>query len=278
VNIRIGTRGSKLALWQSNTVKNLIEQAFPECSVSLEIIQTQGDKILDVALSKIGDKNLFTKEIEQAMLQNKVDIAVHSKLGVKLNELTPHHIIGTSSLRRKAQLLALNPQLQIHDIRGNVDTRLKKMEMGHYDALIMAAAGLQRLGYNEHITELITPTVMLPAVSQGIIGIECRNNDTQILEIIKALHDSTTWNMAIAERTFLNQMNGGCQLPLGCFTTLSNSNIEITATILSIDGKQKLTFSHTGNIEHAETVAKELAQMFYKAGAQEILNSIRHES
>lgn len=303
-HITIGTRGSKLALWQSHTVKQAIEQKFPAISVQLEIIQTTGDKILDVALSKIGDKNLFTKEIEQAMLEHKVDIAVHSlkdlptalpdglciaavlpraecrdalisRDGKQLHELTSNDIIGTSSLRRKAQLLAYNPHLQIHDIRGNVDTRLQKLQSGHYDALVMAAAGLQRLGYQEYITEIIDPEIMLPAVSQGIIGIECRTSDTATQEILHAIHDEYTWTMARAERTFLQEMNGGCQLPLGCHTHIQNNIMEIRATILSVDGTKKLLFSESGTVEQSEDIARRLAQTFYKAGAQDILNDIR---
>ncbi len=306
MKITIGTRGSKLALWQSNLVKQLLEQAFPHITIQLQIIQTTGDKILDVALSKIGDKNLFTKEIETAMLRHEVDIAVHSlkdlptqlpeglcvaavlpraecrdallsKTGKTIHELTPHDIIGTSSLRRKAQLLAFNPQLTIHDIRGNVDTRIHKMQSGQYDALIMAAAGLQRLHYSHAITHIIEPTIMLPAVSQGIIGIECRSNDTHIREILQTIHDSKTWYMAAAERTFLEQMNGGCQLPLGCYTSISQNTITLQAAILSVDGTKKLTFSHSGDLQQAQTVAKQLAQTFYNAGAHEILNNIQHD-
>ncbi len=303
-SILIGTRGSKLALWQSNIVKQAIEEKFPNISVRLEIIQTTGDKILDVALSKIGDKNLFTKEIEQAMLENRVDIAVHSlkdlptelpqglcigavlpraecrdalvsNNGIQLHELNSNHIIGTSSLRRKAQLLAYNPHLHIEDVRGNIDTRLQKLASGQYDALIMAAAGLQRLGYEDYITEIIDPIVMLPAASQGIIGVECREADVEVCEVLQAIHDDYTWNMALAERTFLKQMNGGCQLPLGCFTQVNNSTIEINATILSVDGTKKLQFSQSGHITKAETLAMQLAQTFYDAGAQDILNEIR---
>lgn len=302
--IIIGTRGSKLALWQSNIVKQAIEEKFPNISVRLEIIQTTGDKILDVALSKIGDKNLFTKEIEHAMLENKVDIAVHSLKDLptalpdglciaavlpraecrdalisrdrkQLHELTPKDIIGTSSLRRKAQLLSYNPSLKIIDIRGNVDTRLQKLQSGQYDALIMAAAGLQRLGYQEYITEIIAPEIMLPAVSQGIIGIECRTSDTAIQKILLAIHDEYTWTMARAERAFLQEMNGGCQLPLGCYTHIQKNNIEMRAIILSVDGTKKLVFSDSGTIEQAEEVALRLAHTFYKAGAQDILNEIR---
>lgn len=306
MEIRIGTRGSRLALWQSNLVKGLIEAKFADTQVTLQIIQTKGDKILDVALSKIGDKNLFTKEIEHAILNDSVDIAVHSlkdlptelpaglcvgavltraehrdallsKTGKKLHELTEKDVIATSSLRRKAQLLAYNPNFTVIDIRGNVDTRIQKMQSGYCDAMIMAAAGLQRLGYTDFITEIIDTSIMLPAVSQGIIGIECRNNDLKILEILSQITDSNTWYTAIAERAFLNAMQGGCQLPLGCNSTIIGGKLHIDAFISKVNGSDMLTFSAEGKITEGEKIADELSQKFYSAGAQQILDAIRNE-
>jgi hydroxymethylbilane synthase len=306
MNLTIGTRGSKLALWQSNTVKNLIEKSFPQITVSLNIIQTKGDKILDVALSKIGDKNLFTKEIENAILEKTADIAVHSlkdlptelpnglklgavleraeyrdalisKSGKKLHELTSQDIIATSSLRRKAALLAYNPKFQIIDIRGNVDTRLKKMQDGYCDAMIMAAAGLQRLGFDEHITQIIEPNIMIPATSQGIIGIECRENDTEILEILSFLNHQATWQQAQAERSFLHAMQGGCQLPLGCISSIENETLTLKGFISSLQGTDILQFETQGSIENPAEIGAKLSQLFYNAGAERILKEIRNE-
>lgn len=306
MKLTIGTRGSKLALWQSNTVKDLIEKTFPEISVTLSIIQTQGDKILDVALSKIGDKNLFTKEIENAILDGSADIAVHSlkdlptelpagltlgavlpraefrdallsKSGKKLHELTTKDIIATSSLRRKAALLTYNPNLTIIDIRGNVDTRLKKMDDGYCDAMIMAAAGLQRLGYDNYITQIIEPEIMLPATSQGIIGIECREQDSEILQLLSKINHKPTWQQAEAERAFLNAMQGGCQLPLGCISSIKNGQLYLKAFISSLEGTDILRFETRGSIDNPAEVGKQLSQLFYDAGAERILKTIRND-
>ena len=303
--ITIGTRGSKLALWQSNHVKDLIEKAFPEITVELKIIQTKGDKILDVSLSKIGDKSLFTKEIELALLNNSADIAVHSlkdlptvlpeglqigavleraeirdvlisKNGLKLSELTKKHTIGTSSLRRQACLWNYNPELNIIDIRGNVDTRIQKMHDGHCDAIIMAAAGIMRLGLENHITEIIPTDIIKPATSQGIIAVECRENDSEIEGILQKINHQQTWISAQAERTFLNQMNGGCQLPLGCVSTIKNNILQLDGLISSVDGKDVMEFSANGSTENPSEIGKNLAAKFIEAGAERILKNIEH--
>ncbi len=303
--ITIGTRGSKLALWQSNHVKDLIKKAFPEITVELKIIQTKGDKILDVSLSKIGDKNLFTKEIELALLNNSADIAVHSlkdlptilpeglqigavleraeirdvlisKNGLKLSELTKNHTIGTSSLRRQACLWNYNPKLNIIDIRGNVDTRIQKMHNGHCDAIIMAAAGIIRLGLKNHITEIIPTDIIKPATSQGIIAVECRENDPEIEEILQKINHQQTWILAQAERSFLNQMNGGCQLPLGCVSTIKNNILQLDGLISSVDGKDVMEFSATGYTENPSEIGKILAAKFIEAGAERILKNIKN--
>ncbi len=306
MNIRIGTRGSKLALWQSQTVKELIERLIPESSVSLSVIQTKGDKILDVSLSKIGDKSLFTKEIEIEMLEGRVDVAVHSLkdlptqlpeglmigavlpraefrdalvscTGKKLSELSPDDVIATSSLRRKAALLAYNPRFSIVDIRGNVDTRIAKMCNGYCDAMIMAAAGLQRLGLDSYISEILDEQIIMPAVSQGVIAIECRENDEETVAMLQKINHTPTWIAALAERSFLYEMQGGCQLPLGCMSSISNENIELSAFVSTIDGKDVLRFSTIGSIHTPEHVGKMLATLFYEAGAERILKTIKHD-
>lgn len=306
MNIIIGTRGSKLALWQSNKVKELLEQSIPGVCVSLSVIQTKGDKILDVSLSKIGDKNLFTKEIETEMLEHTIDIAVHSLKdlptelpegltlgavlpraefrdalvsvdGKKLSELSSHTVIATSSLRRKAALLAYNPHFTIIDIRGNVDTRLAKMRDGYCDAMIMAAAGLQRLGYDEYISEILDEHTCMPAVSQGIIAIECRQDDSVIRSLLQQINHIPTWQAALAERSFLHAMHGGCQLPLGCVSKISMQSIQLAGFIATIDGTDVLRFETSGSIHTPEIVGKALAQQFYEAGAERILKTIRND-
>jgi len=304
--ITIGTRGSKLALWQSNHVKELIEKAFPEITVNLNIIKTKGDIVLDVALSKIGDKNVFTKEIELALIDNTADIAVHSlkdlptilpeglhigavleraefrdvlisKDGKTLDKLTKEHVIGTSSLRRQACLWNYNPEFKIIDIRGNVETRIQKMHDGHCDAIILAAAGVMRLGLDHHITQIIPTDIMKPATSQGIIAIESRSNDPHIQEILNIINHDQTWIAAQTERSFLHHMHGGCQLPLGCVSTITDNKINLVGFISSTNGKETIQLDYTGNISTPAKVGEELAKMFMQAGAEKILKDIPHE-
>lgn len=305
--IRIGTRGSQLALYQAERTKKELADKFPGLTIEIEIIKTKGDKILDVALSKIGDKGLFTKEIENALLDGTVDIAVHSlkdlptvlpeglKLGAvlergeyrdalvskdgrKLRELTPDDTIATSSLRRKAGLLKINKDFRIVDIRGNVNTRLRKMEEGHCDAMIMAAAGLQRLELDHYITEILEPNVLIPATSQGVIAIESRENDSRIDEILKEINHTKTWNAIEAERAFLHTIEGGCQVPVGCFTRFENDTFTITGFVASVDGTQFLIDKETGIVETAHETGKKLAEKLRQKGAAEILANIRKDS
>ena len=302
--ITIGTRGSKLALWQAETVKSELEKAHPHLKVQLKIIKTKGDKILDVALSKIGDKGLFTKEIEQALYDNEIDIAVHSlkdlptelpedlivggmlkraevrdvfisKDGRKLAEFTAQDKIATSSLRRKSQLLHFNPELNIVDIRGNVETRIKKMNDGHCDALLMAGAGILRLGYEEVITEFLEPDIMIPAVSQGAIAIEIREEDERIQWLIDTITDETTRMTTLAERSLLRELEGGCQVPVGCYSEVNGEQIKLTGMVASIDGKIRICKSVETSMEEASEKAIELAQAILEAGGKEILDSIR---
>ncbi|NJO87687.1 MAG: hydroxymethylbilane synthase [Chloroflexia bacterium] len=302
--IRIGTRGSQLALYQANKVKSELEGKFPDKKIEIEIIKTKGDKILDVALSKIGDKGLFTKEIENALIDGTVDLAVHSlkdlptvlpeglklggvlkraefrdalvsSTGKKIAELDENDIIATSSLRRKAQLLKINPNFNIVDIRGNVNTRLQKMADGYCTAMIMAAAGLQRIGLDEHISEVIDEETMIPAVSQGIIAIEIRENNETIQSIVDAINDSEASIAGGAERTFLNVLEGGCQIPVGCYTKVGYNNFYMKGFISMPDGSQFISGEMSGKIMDARKIAKELAHSFFEQGASKIVEFIR---
>jgi hydroxymethylbilane synthase len=302
--IKIGTRGSQLALYQANLTKKLLLEKFPEATVEIIIIKTKGDKILDVALSKIGDKGLFTKELETALLENEVDIAVHSlkdlpttlpeglKLGAvlergefrdalvskdgrKLTELTGNDVIATSSLRRQAGLLRQNKNFKIVDIRGNVETRLRKMEEGYCDAMIMAAAGLQRLNLGNYITEIIEPEIIIPATSQGVIAIESRVDDSRIDSFLKEINHPATWIAIETERGFLRKIEGGCQVPVGCFTKIDRDSISITGFVAAIDGSEYLSDTEIGFSENAELTGAKLAEKLIAKGASRILEDIR---
>lgn len=303
--IKIGTRGSKLALYQANRTKDELSQKFPEYTFEIKIIKTKGDKIQDVALSKIGDKGLFTKEIEIELLNGDIDLAVHSlkdlptKLpeglclggvlkrgefrdalvsinGKKLDQLDENtDVIATSSLRRKAQLLAYNPNFKIVDIRGNVNTRLEKMKNGHCTAMIMAAAGLQRMDFENEITEILNEDKIIPAVSQGAIAIEIREKDPFTSSLIDAICDKNTLTAVEAERIFLNVLEGGCQIPIGCYTTINNNKFTIKGFISNVDGSGIIKDSLSGETKEANNIAHKLAQSFYDRGAKQILQNIR---
>jgi hydroxymethylbilane synthase len=304
-SIKIGTRGSKLALYQAAQVKKSIELWHPEAVVEIKIIKTKGDEVLDVALSKIGDKGLFTKELETALQQGDVDIAVHSlkdlptevpddfmvgavlergdcrdalvsKNHRKLNELSSSDKIATSSLRRKAGLLYLKNDFQIIDIRGNVNTRVKKMEEGYCEAIVMAAAGLKRLGLDNYITEIFEPDIMIPAVSQGVIALEIRKNDSYISNIANKVNHSQTWLAVTSERAFMKTLQGGCQIPVGCYTQMMNDNsISITGFVASLDGKTYLREQLTGTMDRAEELGQQLARILLDQGGDKILKDIR---
>lgn len=302
--IRIGTRGSQLALYQAYRVKEEIEKNYPLQPVELKIIKTKGDKILDVALSKIGDKGLFTKELEVELINGNIDIAVHSLKdlptvfpeglalggvlergefrdalvhidGKKLDELDDNDIIATSSLRRKALLLSHNPELKIVDIRGNVNTRLQKMQNGHCTAMIMAAAGLQRLELDHLITEILDPEIFIPAVSQGAIAMEIRDGDHELIEILKPVIHQPTLQTVNAERTFLRMLEGGCQVPIGCFTQADQSNFRIKGFVSNLDATVVLKDEVNGQPEERIDLASKLANSFIERGSREILEEIR---
>ncbi|MBW4524972.1 MAG: hydroxymethylbilane synthase [Phormidium tanganyikae FI6-MK23] len=304
--IKIASRKSQLALVQTYWVQEQLQKAFPDRTFEVHTMNTQGDKILDVALAKIGDKGLFTKELEDGMLNGDTDFAVHSlkDLPTRLPEglmlgcvteredpadaLVVHEkhkdkdlaslpegsIIGTSSLRRLAQLRHHYPHLSFKDVRGNVITRLAKLDSGEYDALILAAAGLNRLELSDRIHLLIPPEISLHAVGQGALGIECREGDTEILDILKVLQHQPTANRCYAERAFLRELEGGCQVPIGVNTTIEGDTLTLTGIVASLDGQRLVKDSVSGLATDAEKLGTELAHRAKEQGAQEILNEI----
>ncbi len=301
--LRIGTRASLLAVTQSTWVKNQIEQQYPGTTVELVKILTKGDKILDVPLAKVGGKGLFVKEIEDALLDGQVDLAVHSMKDVPaelpeglqvaiipkreipqdafisgkyktVDALPQGAVIGTSSLRRKSQLACLRPDLEIKDLRGNLDTRLRKLDEGEYDAIILAGAGLNRLGMQKRITALFTSEQMLPAIGQGSLGIELRMADTELLDGLQFLHHRDTAVTVSAERAFLLRLEGGCQVPIGGFATLEKETITLTGLIASLDGKTILREKLSGPATEAEKIGVRLAETLLAAGGKAILDEV----
>jgi hydroxymethylbilane synthase len=305
--VRIGTRGSKLALYQAYRVKKELEAHFSEITFTVEIIKTKGDKILDVALSKIGDKGLFTKELEVALFNHEIDMAVHSlkdlptsfpegaRLGAvlkrgevrdalisksnrKISDLTANDVIATSSLRRKAQLLRINKDFKIVEIRGNVNTRIRKMQEGYCDVMVMAAAGLQRLEMAQYISEVISPEQMIPACSQGAIAIEIRTADEFITGLASRINDTETLMATTAERAFLRTLEGGCQIPVGSYSRIEGDRFQLTGFISSIDGTRFLKDTVEGDIHQAVELSVKLAMGLYNKGGREILKAIRDEN
>jgi hydroxymethylbilane synthase len=304
--VRIGTRKSQLALVQTYWIKVELEKHFPDLEIEVEKMSTQGDKILDVPLAKIGDKGLFTKELEVGMLDRTTDFAVHSlkdlptnlpeglMLGCVTKRVNPadalvvNHkhqdkqletlpegsVIGTSSLRRLAQLRHHFPHLTFRDIRGNVNTRLAKLDGGEYDAIILAVAGLERLGMSDRIHQVISSEISLHAVGQGALGIECREGDMRILEILKVLEDEESRDRAYAERSFLRELEGGCQVPIGVNTSITGDILTLVGMVASLDGKRLLKNQIEGNRNNAEQLGKDLAQKLRDMGAGEILAEI----
>ncbi|MBE9221320.1 hydroxymethylbilane synthase [Cyanobacterium stanieri LEGE 03274] len=307
--IVIGTRKSNLALVQTYWVKKELETHFPHIDFEVEKMSTQGDKILDVALAKIGDKGLFTKELELGMINKEVDFAVHSlkdlptnlpdglMLGCvskrvnpadalvvnekhkdkQLDTLPEGAVIGTSSLRRLAQLRHHYPHLTFKDVRGNVNTRLAKLDAGEYDAIILAVAGLERLDMGDRIHQVIPSEISLHAVGQGALGIECRTGDEAVLEIIKAIQDQDTLDCTLAERSFLRVLEGGCQVPIGVNTSIEGNQLTLVGMVASLDGQQLLKDSVTGDRTQAEKIGQELAEKLKNQGAGEILAAILAE-
>jgi len=301
--IKIGTRASLLAMAQSTNIKNLIEKQYPDVTVELVKIVTKGDKILDVPLAMVGGKGLFVKELEDAMLQNEVDLAVHSMkdvpaelpeglhLGIITKREDPRDAfisndyktfadlpagakVGTSSLRRKAQLGLLRKDLAIEDLRGNLDTRLRKLDEKQYDAIILAAAGLNRLKLSHRATSYFAPVEMLPAVGQGAVGIELRKADEELLQGLLFLQDDATSVAVTAERGFLTRLEGGCQVPIGAFAEVSGSQFTLAGLVASVDGENMVKREVTGNSEDAESIGRALAEEILGLGGKEILEEV----
>jgi len=304
--LKIASRRSKLAMVQTLWVKEQLEKNIPNLEVSIEAMATQGDKILDVALAKIGDKGLFTKELEAQMLVGHADIAVHSlkdlptnlprglilgcitkredpadalvvnkkNVCYELESLPAGSIVGTSSLRRLAQLRNKYPHLVFKDIRGNVITRIEKLDAGEFDCIILAAAGLKRLGFESRIHQIIPNEISLHAVGQGALGIECKSDAKKVLEIINVLEDKPTSQRCIAERAFLRELEGGCQVPIGVNSKIQNEQLCLTGMVASLDGERLIKDQFIGNINDPEAVGKELAKKLKLQGADEILSEI----
>lgn len=301
--IIIGTRGSKLALWQAEHIAQRLREMNPGTVVTLTHIVTTGDKILDVPLAQIGGKGLFTKELEVAMLAGEIDMAVHSLkdmptelpsgliLAATTQRVDPHDafvsckyadladlptgaVVGTSSLRRKAQLLKIRPDLNIVNLRGNLDTRLRKLDEGQFDAIVLAAAGLRRLGWGERITALLSPEECLPAVGQGVLAIETRADDREILAAVAALNDRDTQACVKAERRFLAVVQGGCQLPVGVYGKLDGGGLVLKARILSLDGKRCVEGEAAGDPAEAALLGESLAKRLLASGGSAILSEI----
>ena len=305
-HLRIASRRSQLAMVQTNWVKAELEKAHPGLTISVEAMATQGDKILDVALAKIGDKGLFTKELEAQMLVGRAEIAVHSlkdlptnlpeglmlgciteredpadalvvnakNLDHKLDTLPEGSVVGTSSLRRLAQLRHHYPHLIFKDVRGNVITRLEKLDAGEYDCLILAAAGLGRLGFSDRIHQLIPGDISLHAVGQGALGIECVEGKPEVMEVIKVLEHTPTAQRCLAERAFLRELEGGCQVPIGVNTSFEGEELVLTGMVASLDGKRLIRDQRRGARTGAESIGIELANHLKSQGAGEILQEI----
>jgi hydroxymethylbilane synthase len=309
-NVRIGTRGSDLALWQTRHVKALLEELFSGIVIDVQTIKTTGDKILDAPLAKIGDKGLFTKELDVALLDERIDLAVHSfkdvptaipeglAIGAVLERedvrdvfighskspnqifmtLPRQAVIATGSLRRKCQVLNARKDIQIVDIRGNLNTRIKKLDESNWDGIILAKAGVTRLGWAQRITEILPFEIMLPAVGQGALAIEMRNGDKRIEELLRTLHHLPTALTVTAERSLLRRLEGGCQIPIGAYGQVQGNKLRLDAMIGSLDGKRIVKGSRSGSHTNAEKIGIELAEELLKRGGKEILDEIRNSS
>ncbi|MFY9531943.1 MAG: hydroxymethylbilane synthase [Candidatus Acidiferrales bacterium] len=298
-SLRIGSRGSALALWQANHIRQRLRES---CGVGSEIvtIRTSGDRLEQAPIGQIGLKGVFIKEIEDALFGRRADLAVHSmkdvpteipaglvfpaitkredvrdclvsRGGKKLAELAPGARVGTSSLRRQAQLRHYRPDLELRDLRGNVDTRLRKLDAGEFDAIVLAKAGIERLGQGAKISETISPEVMLPAVGQGALGIECRSDEKEVFGLLQKFDDNETRAAVTAERALLSELEGGCQVPLGAWGRIENQKLILEAAVLSADGAECLRRKSSGDVAEAAEVGRRLAQELIDAGADRIL-------
>jgi hydroxymethylbilane synthase len=300
--LRIGTRGSLLAKWQAESIR---KRLFAATGVEGEIvvIKTAGDKMQQVPLTQIGGKGIFIKELEEALLDETIDLAVHSVkdvptdtpsrlmfpavcrrddvrdclVGSTLANLRKGARVGTSSLRRQAQLLHIRPDLDIRDLRGNVDTRLRKVESGEYEAILLAKAGLDRLGVSQRIAEILSPEVCMPAVGQGAIAVECRLKDAETADILVPLDDAETRTAIIAERALLAALQGGCQVPLGAWARIERAELVLEACICSVDGVQYVKQRATAPPEQAAALGEHMARLLIEAGAQSILQEVSRQ-
>ena len=302
--IVIGSRGSELALWQVNFVKRELEKKNRNVKVEINIIKTKGDKILDVALSKIGDKSLFTKELEVELLAKRIDLAVHSlkdlqtqipeglklaavtkrhdvedvliarRKGITIQSLPEYGVVATGSLRRRSQLLHLRPDLTVLDLRGNVPSRIKKFLESEWDAIILARAGVERLNLKKHISSFISTDEILPAVGQGALGIEIHSENKIAEEIIKSIHHEDTYSAVLAERALLRALEGGCQVPIGAFAEVKSSGLYLDALVGALDGSVTYRKKIRGSKIDPEKLGKTLAKDLLRAGANEILKEV----
>lgn len=301
--LRIATRKSPLALWQAEHVAALLREKQPGLDIELVPLSTQGDRLLDAPLAKVGGKGLFIKELEHALLEERADIAVHSLKDVpveipaglalpvvlargdardalvcthhgKLAALPPGARVGTSSLRRKCQLLAARPDLDVVTIRGGVHTRLAKLDDGEFDALILAVAGLQRLGIGERVREVLDPEVILPAVGQGVLGIECREGDTRIESLIEVLGNADSTVRVRAERAMNARLGGGCQVPIAGFAELEGEQLKLRALVASIDGSRVIREQHRAHRQRATELGQLVAERLLAKGADRILAEV----
>ena len=298
----IGSRGSKLALFQAKWVKSGLEHRYPDLAVEIKVIKTSGDIFTEAPLSKIGGKGLFTKEIEEALLRHEIDLAVHSlkdlptvlpdglclaavsrredvrdaflsKKYASLSELPPGAQVGTSSLRRQSQLLHVRDDVQVRNLRGNLETRIRKLEEGHYDAIILACAGLIRLGYADQIREKISVDLICPAIGQGALGVEARCDDDRTLEKVQSLNHSDTCLAVEAERALLRRLGGGCQVPIAGFARVENRELRMLGVIASPDGKKVYRHTAESDLQNPESLGVHLAESLLGMGAQEIIQS-----
>lgn len=301
--LKIATRQSPLALWQAEHIRARLEAMHADLTVELVTFVTQGDKILDTPLAKIGGKGLFVKELEAALMDGRADLAVHSMKDVPmalpeglslaviceredpLDAFVSNHYasfadlpqgakVGTSSLRRKCQILKARPDIEIIDLRGNVGTRLSKLDDGQYDAIILASAGLKRLGLEQRIRHTIQPDLSLPAVGQGALGLECRSQDQAVLDLILPLMDADTNVCVRAERAFNAYLEGGCQVPIAGYATLQDGQLQIEGRVGSVDGQTILKAVQVGAPEQAEQLGEQLAQALLAQGAGELLKAL----
>ena len=301
--LRIASRESALALWQSHHIKQQLESLHPGLEVEVVGMTTKGDQILDVPLAKVGGKGLFVKELETSLLKEETDIAVHSMKdvpmefpeGLGLSVICKRHspfdafvsnrydsldalpqgaIVGTSSLRRQSQLSSLRPDLEIKTLRGNVNTRLAKLDAGEYDAIILAESGLRRLGFDDRVKMALPSDISLPAVGQGALGIECRTGDSWVEQLIAPLSDRETEACVRAERAMNKRLQGGCQVPIAGFATLNQSTIELHALVASVDGTEILRSFETGSAENAEEIGERAAEALLGQGADKILAEV----